>query len=93
MILFSKEELTFKYKFYSLMDLLISNQSTSRTEAGIILSIFYLQFISSFFDQQLGIFDGNHSFIDSILNYIKRILRIKDLYLILKISMKNLINI
>ena len=79
MILFSKEELTFKYKFYSLMDLLISNQSTSRTEAGIILSIFYLQFISSFFDQQLGIFDGNHSFIDSILNYIKRILRIKDL--------------
>ena len=53
MILFSKEELTFKYKFYSLMDLLISNQSTSRTEAGIILSIFYLQFISSFFDQQL----------------------------------------
>ena len=79
-ILFSKEELTFKYKFYSLMDLLITNQSTSRLEAIIMLSIFYFQIISSFFDQQLKIFDGNLSFIDSILNNIKIIIRVKDLF-------------
>ena len=58
-ILFSKEELTFKYKFYSLMDLLITNQSTSRLEAIIMLSIFYFQIISSFFDQQFKIFDSD----------------------------------
>ena len=66
-ILFSKEELTFKYKFYTLMDLLITNQSSSRLEAIIMFSVFYLQIISSFYDQQLEIFDGNLSFIDSIL--------------------------
>ena len=58
-ILFSKEELTFKYKFYSLMDLLITNQSSSRIEAIIMISVFYIQIISSFYDQQLKIFDGN----------------------------------
>ena len=80
-ILFSKEELTFKYKFYSLMDLLITNQSSSRLEAIIMISVFYIQIISSFYDQQLKIFDGNSSFIDSILNNIKKIIRLKDLFL------------
>ena len=79
-ILFSKEELTFKYKFYSLMDLLITNQSSSRIEAIIMISVFYIQIISSFYDQQLKIFDGNSSFIDSILNNIKKIIRLKDLF-------------
>ena len=79
-ILFSKEELSFKYKFYSLMDLLITNQSGSRIESIIMLSVFYLQIISSFYDQQLSIFDGNSSFIDSILNNIKIIIRVKDLF-------------
>ena len=79
-ILFSKEELSFKYKFYYLMDLLITNQSSSRLEAIIMLSAFYFQIISSFYDQQLKIFDGNSSFIDSILNNIKKIIRVKDLF-------------
>ena len=80
MILFSKEELDFKYKFYSLMDMLITNQSSSKMETIIFLSIFHLQIISSFFDKQLRIFDGNSSFVDNILNYLKEILRIKDLF-------------
>jgi len=79
-VLFSKEELTFKYKFYSLMDLLITNQSSSRLEAIIMISIFYFQIISSFFEKEFKIFDGNSSFIDSILNNIKIIIRIKDLF-------------
>ena len=80
MVLFSKETLTFDYKFYTLMDLLITNQSTSVMETIILLSIFYLQIISSLFDKQLKIFDGDSSFIDYILNYIKNILRIRDLF-------------
>ena len=81
MTLFSKEELTFNYKFYFLMDILITNQSVSIMETVIILSIFYLQIISSFFDKKLKVFDGDSSFIDKILNYIKEeeeILKIKD---------------
>ena len=80
MILFSKEQLTFDYKFYTLMDLLITNQSASGMETIIMLSIFYLQIISSLFDKQFKIFDGDSSFIDYILNYIKNILRIRDLF-------------
>ena len=80
MILFSKEDLTFNYKFYYLMNMLITNQSISKMETIIFLSIFYLQIISSFFDKQLKIFDGESSFVDNILNNIKQILRIKDLF-------------
>ena len=79
-ILFSKEELNLSNKFYILMDLLIVNQSISKMEAIIMLSIFYLQIISSFFDEQLKIFNKDSSFVDFILNYIKQILRIKDLF-------------
>ena len=80
MTLFSKEELTFNYKFFYLMDILITNQSVSIMETVIMLSIFYVQIISSFFDKRLKVFDGDSSFIDKILNYIKEILRIKDLF-------------
>ena len=78
--LFNIDELTFKEKFYNLMDLLISNQSTSMLEALIFLSIFYLQYITSFFDENLEIFKGHLYFLDNILNYIKKIVRIKDLF-------------
>ena len=79
MVLFSKEELTFKYKFYNLMNLLINNQSTSRLETLLMISIFNIQIISSFYDKQLKIFNGDISFVDSILNDIKHLFRIKDL--------------
>jgi hypothetical protein len=47
--LFEEEELSFKYKFYTLMDLLIGNQADSRVESFLLMGIFYLQIISSFF--------------------------------------------
>ena len=80
MVLFSKEELSFNYKFYYLMDMLIINQSVSKMETVIMLNIFYLQILSSFFDKKLKVFNGESSFIDKVLNYIKEILRIKDLF-------------
>ena len=46
MILFNKEELTYKEKFYRLMDLLITKQAESLGEAYLLLSIFYLQILS-----------------------------------------------
>ena len=51
--LFNTDELTFKEKFYNLMDLLITNQSVSMMEAILFLSIFYLQYISAFFDEKI----------------------------------------
>ena len=78
--LFNTDELTFKEKFYNLMDILITNQSSTMFEALIFLSIFYLQYITSFLDEKLEIFKGNLYFLDNILNYIKKIIRIKDLF-------------
>ena len=79
-VLFNTDELTFIEKFYNLMDLLITNQSTSLGETIIFLSIFYLQYITSFFDEKIGVFKGDEYFLDNILNYIKKIVRIKDLF-------------
>ena len=79
-VLFNTDELTFKEKFYNLMDLLISNQTTSMMEAIIFLSIFYLQYISAFFDENIKVFKGDLYFLDNILNHIKKILHIKDLF-------------
>ena len=78
--LFSTDELTIKEKFYNLMDLLITNQSTTMMETIIYLSIFYLQYISSFFDEKIGVFKGHSFFLDNILNHIKKILHVKDLF-------------
>ena len=79
-VLFNTDELTFTEKFYHLMDLLITNQSTSMGETIIFISIFYLQYITSFFDEKIGVFKGDEYFLDNILNYIKKIVRIKDLF-------------
>ena len=79
MKLFLKEDLSFKHKFYILMDLLISNQSETRVESFLFMGIFYLQIISTFFSEQIGIFNPKTSKSDQILNYIEKIIRIKDL--------------
>ena len=79
-VLFNTDELTFREKYYNLMDLLITNQSTSMMEAIIFLSIFYLQYISSFFDENIKVFKGDLFFLDNILNHIKKILHVKDLF-------------
>ena len=79
MSLYITEELPLEMKFYTMMDLLITNQVESRIESFIFLGIFYLQIISSFFAEQIGVFDKENSISDRILNSIERIVRVKDL--------------
>ena len=76
--LFYKEELSFKEKFFFLMDLLITNQTSSKTECIIFFTIFYLQIISGFFSQQIKVFNKEFTS-DKILFSLERILRISDL--------------
>ena len=79
--LFQKNELNFKSKFYILIDLLITNQSESEFEAILLIGIFHLQIISSFFSEQLRIFDSEKNKSDKILNMIEKILRVKGLFI------------
>ena len=60
--LFEEEELSFKYKFYTLMDLLIGNQADSRVESFLLMGIFYLQIISSFFAENLMVFEPKNEY-------------------------------
>ena len=78
--LYITEELPLSMKFYVLMDLLISNQVESRIEIFVFLGIFYLQILSVFFPDHVGILDPKNSYSDKILNYIEQIVRIKDLF-------------
>jgi len=80
MKLFLKDDLTFKHKFYILMDLLISNQAESRLESFLFMGIFYLQIISTFFSEQIGILKPQAAKTDKILNYIQKIARIQNLF-------------
>ena len=80
MTLYITEELPLEMKFYTLMDLLITNQVESRIESFIFLGIFYLQIISSFFADQIGVFDPVNSKSDKILHYVEKIVRLKDLF-------------
>ena len=88
--LFEDETITYKKKFYILMDLIVSNQQGSKSEIFIFFGIFYAQIISSFFSHNLGIFNKDNSFSDNILCIIEKIMRIKDIliddYNILKIT-------
>ena len=78
--LFNDNLLTFKYKFYYLIDLLLSNQSESIFEPILLMIIFYLQIISSFFSEQVGIFDPENSKSDKLLNLLLKIIRVKGLF-------------
>ena len=80
-ILFEKDTLSLTDKFFILMDLLISNQSTTKGECLFFLLIYYLQIISGFFAEQIEVFDVKNRDSDKILNYISKILRFKDLLL------------
>ena len=80
MALYITEELPLSMKFYTLMDLLISNQVESRIEIFVFLGIFYLQILSVFFSDHIGVLDSKNSYSDKILNYIERIVRIKDIF-------------
>ena len=78
--LFYKDELTFKKKFFRLMNLLISKQSESREESFLLLTIFYLQILSSFFSEQLGVFSSSNGKSDNILIFIGKAIRLKGLF-------------
>ena len=78
--LYLTEEMPLDLKFYCLMDLLITNQVESRIEIFVFLGIFYLQILSVFFSDHIGIIDPKNSYSDKILNYIEQVVRIKDLF-------------
>ena len=77
--MFEEEELSFKNKFYRLMDLLISNQTNSRTETFLLIGIFYIKIISSFFYEKVKILNSE-SKSDKIFIYIEKNFRIKNLF-------------
>ena len=79
--LFSRDQLSIRNKFYYLMDLLITNQNSSRSEALFFMIIFYAQMISGFYSEYLGILKPKDSTSDKILNYIERIVRLKELFI------------
>ena len=79
-ILYTTNTITFKQKFYYLMNLLISKQAETRLEALFYIIIFYLQILSSFFSEKLGVFSEKNGKSDLILIYIKKIIRVKDLF-------------
>ena len=78
--LFASDNLTFKDRFYLLMNILISNQTNSRLDSMLFLGIFFLQIITGFFSEQVGVFDTKKSKSDKILNYLYQILRLKELF-------------
>ena len=78
--LFEDEEFTFRHKFFTLMDLLVSNQSTTGFQSFLLMGIFYLQIISLFFSERLEILNPHGTKSDYILNIIEKIIRVKDLF-------------
>ena len=78
--LFLKEELTFREKFYKLMDILISNQQNNKYEALFFMGLYYLQILSAFYSEQIQVFDPKNCKSDAFLNYIEKIIRIKDIF-------------
>ena len=51
----NKNDLTIKDKFFYFMNLLVSNPNNSRLESILFLSIFYIQILSIFFSETLGV--------------------------------------
>lgn len=78
--LFVRDKLSFKDRFYLLMNILISNQTNSRLDSILFLGIFFFQIICGFFAEQVGVFDIKNSQSDKILNYAFQILRMKELF-------------
>ena len=78
-ILFVKNSLSYKEKFYYLMDLLITNQYESRLESVVFFLIFYIQTLSGFFSEKVGVLKPNQSKSDKILNVIQKVVRLREL--------------
>jgi PAS domain S-box-containing protein len=79
-VLFDKDELLFSNKFLRLMDLLVTNKSSSRLESIILFIIFYTQIISASFSEEVSLVDPANSSSDTVLQYLHKIIRVKDLF-------------
>ena len=77
--LYEKNQLTAKDKFYILMNLLVSNQSSTRMECALFFTILYIQYLSEFFSPSINVFNTSHSHFDNILYYFQKISRLKNL--------------
>ena len=77
--LFENNLLSTKDKFYLFMDLLVSHQSSTRTECFFFICIFYIQYLSGFFHPKLLVFNNSQSKFDNVLYYFLKISRLKNL--------------
>ena len=75
----NKNDLTIKDKFFYFMNLLVSNPNNSRLESILFLSIFYIQILSIFFSETLGVLN-KEDIMDEILITIYNIIRGGEFY-------------
>ncbi len=78
LILFEKDKLSLSEKFYILMHILVTNRTQSYFDAYFFILLFFLQIISSFFSEGIGVLNTKETF-DMILNKLYQILHVKDL--------------
>ena len=81
LLFYEQTRLTFKEKFYLFMDLIVTNQHSSRMECVIFILIYNLQLIVGFFSIQAGILKPKEVSIDNILSFIENIFRLKNFFL------------
>ena len=81
LLFYDQTRLTFKEKFYLFMDLIVTNQHSSRMECAIFILIYNLQLIVGFFSIQAGILKPKELSIDNILSFIENIFRLKNFFL------------
>ncbi len=77
--LFENEKLSFSYKFYILMHILVSNQDLNEFENILYFIINSIQILSIYFSKYLGTFDPDDNVSDEILFIIQKIGRLGDL--------------
>ena len=77
--LFENKKLSFSYKFYILMHILVSNQYLSDFENFFYFIINSIQILSIYFSKYLGTFNPDDNTSDNILYTIQKIVRLGDL--------------
>ena len=77
--LFENKKLSFSYKFYILMHILVSNQDLSDFENFLYFIINSIQILSIYFSKYLGTFNPDDDVSDKILYTIQKIVRLGDL--------------
>ena len=78
-ILFQKEKLSLKERFYLLMNLIASNRTKTLFESYLFILIFFIQFLSIFYSTPINVLKKDDNISDMILNYISQVFRFKEL--------------